>query len=340
MRAPWCADASWAAKYPFDPHSKEYLKSVALDIDEYFSEDLIHVVERGFERALSVTRGPLTSWSSDEAEAIAYFIAALIVRGTENRRLYYMFADAESKRAYAILSRDEPQNVAILARHLGLPMDYSGGSYTMPLLEYMRLSRKFLSPHWKAYYHRVEGGVIFLDRRRAARLVSEASKDAVMRDLEGIEAVPERIREYSRRLIEEVGEDVGGSEAGPARVGPTRDVSKYPPCIRWMLENLPAGIPHFARFTLVTFLGKMGYSIDEIVEVFSRVPDFKPDKTRYQVEHIMGLRGGRKVYEVPSCKTLRSYNLCFPDKLCSRINHPLQYVARVSMLEARRQEGD
>jgi DNA primase large subunit len=324
-------DARWVAKYPFDPHSIEYLREIALDIDEYFSDDLIHVVEYSYSRALSIRSKPRLTWDSDEIEAVSYFLALLIVRGTENRYIYYMFSDAESKRAYALLLFESPENVVRLSRNLGLQAEYVDGEFTLPFFSYASFAYRFPGHHWRAYYSRVSGGRVYLDRRRIARIIAEVCRERVVEEIERVATVPPRIREYSERLLSDLGDVVRRHEESArfAEGVSSRNFGEYPPCMRWMLDNVSTGLPHFARFTLVTFLGKMGFGVDEIIEIFSRVPDFNPEKTRYQVEHILGMRGGRKVYAVPSCRTLKSYSLCFPDSLCEGIKHPLQYVARV-----------
>jgi len=330
-------NAEWAAKYPFDPHSKLYLKKVALDIDEYFSKDLIHVVEHAYKRALSIRNRLKHTWENNELEAISYFIAILIVRGTENRYIYYMYADAESKRAYRILLRDKDESLGILAEHLGLPIKYDNEkrSYRVPFIHYIKLTYRFLSPYWRPYYNLVLKGNILIDKKSAARILSEVSKEIVIDEIDRITFVPDRIMSYSEKLLSELSDIIERIDQSTkiASYISTKNINYYPPCIRWMINNIATGLPHIARFTLVTFLNKMGYSIEEITDLFSRTPDYNMERTKYQVEHICGLRGSRKIYSVPSCRTLKSYNLCFPDNICSFIKHPLQYISRVKKVE-------
>lgn len=320
----------WTAKYPFDPISKEYLKSIAFDVSEYFSEDLIHIVEYAYDRALSikVKRAPI--WDNDEIEAISYFLAVLIIRGTENRYIYWMFADSESKRANKLLSSEDNSAVVGLVKRLGLDVNEVDDRFGIYFLDYIKIASRFSSPSWKAYYYKVNNGYVIIGKRKLVRIVEEIVKERVLDDIERIAGVPQQIMEYSMRLIDDVKdvlEKISKSQE-MKDVIQTKNSKVYPPCIRWMISNIGVGLPHAARFALVTFLSKMGYSLDEIINLFSRVPDFNVERTRYQVEHILGMRGGRKKYSVPSCRTLRSYNLCFPDDICKRLRHPVQYVYR------------
>lgn len=333
-------NSNWVAKYPFDPASKQYLKTVSLDINEYFSEDLIHVIDYSFTRALSIRYGPKYEWENDDLEAISYFIASLIIRGTENRYIYYMYADTESKRAYKLLLREEEDKIANLANHLGIPLNinYELGKYGIPITYYLKVASRFLSPHWKMYYNQVLRGYVYIEKRQIARIISELAKDYIIDDIEKITVIPSKIKQYSKKLLAELSGVLRRIEKSTDIMDyiRTKESKYYPPCIKWMIRNIGSGLPHMARFTLVTFLLKMGYTIDEIVSLFSRTPDYNPERTRYQVEHISGLRGGRKVYAVPSCRTLKSYGLCFPDQICIRIKHPLQYISRIKRIERAR----
>jgi DNA primase large subunit len=98
--------------------------------------------------------------------------------------------------------------------------------------------------------------------------------------------------------------------------------------MRILLQEIKEGkkLTHIGRFALVTYLRVKGWSVEDIINLFRTLPDFKEDITRYQIEHIFGLRGGRKVYSVPSCLTMKVANLCFPESPnCDNIKHPLQF---------------
>jgi DNA primase large subunit len=102
--------------------------------------------------------------------------------------------------------------------------------------------------------------------------------------------------------------------------------SAFPPCIKKMLEQVAANVnlAHSARFALVSFLIQINMSVDQIVGLFNTSPDFDPEKTRYQVEHIAGSSGTK--YKPPSCATMATYGNCpGEDELCRRIRHPLGY---------------
>jgi DNA primase large subunit len=127
-----------------------------------------------------------------------------------------------------------------------------------------------------------------------------------------------------------------------------QDVSKYlPPCIQEILAKIKEGqnLVHTERLGIVWFLNALKYPEEEIINLFSSLPDFNRDKTGYQVRYAI-----KKGYTPYSCKTLKSYNLCtakkYKDKLClkgyfskkydiqKKISHPLFYVQFTQFVSA------
>ncbi|HVN66326.1 MAG TPA: DNA primase regulatory subunit PriL, partial [Methanomicrobiales archaeon] len=110
----------------------------------------------------------------------------------------------------------------------------------------------------------------------------------------------------------------------------------FPPCLQALTGAITAGtnLPHAGRFAIVAFLHNIGMNPVQVMEIFARAPDFDPEKTRYQVEHIFG-RGGTE-YTAPSCATLRTTGFCVNrDSTCERVNHPLTYYR----IKKRREKG-
>jgi DNA primase large subunit len=105
------------------------------------------------------------------------------------------------------------------------------------------------------------------------------------------------------------------------------DAKDYPPCIKHALEEMNNGInlPHSARLMLATYMLTVGKSVNEIVMLFQNAPDYNERITRYQVEHLAGIRGSHKKYSVPSCQKLRNESLCFAIEECNGITSPIQF---------------
>ena len=81
----------------------------------------------------------------------------------------------------------------------------------------------------------------------------------------------------------------------------------------------------------------IGMDLHQIVEVYTRAPDFDIQKTMYQVEHISG-RGGTE-YTPPGCATMKTYGLCVnPDAICKNksVTHPLWYYKQKKKMSAQK----
>ncbi len=132
-----------------------------------------------------------------------------------------------------------------------------------------------------------------------------------------------------------------------------KDVSSsYPPCAKEILKKAQEGqnLTHNERLFIVWFLLAFNYPVDQIVNIFSTLPDFDRGKTEYQVNYAK-----RKGYNPYKCSTLKSFNLClatnYKDDLCLKgyyskkqekeknITHPLSYV-RIAQYRASRKKDN
>jgi DNA primase large subunit len=76
---------------------------------------------------------------------------------------------------------------------------------------------------------------------------------------------------------------------------------------------------------LATYMLAIGKSIEEIIMLFHNAPDYNEKVTKYQIEHLAGLRGSGTKYSVPSCQKLLNQNLCFATEECTGITNPIQF---------------
>ena len=113
----------------------------------------------------------------------------------------------------------------------------------------------------------------------------------------------------------------------------------FPPCIKEILRRADEGqnLNHLERLFLVFFLHALNFPHDDIVNIFSKLPDFDKNKTEYQINFAK-----KKGYSPHACSTLKALNLCpaqkYKDEIClegyyskkqdvqKKISHPLFYV--------------
>ncbi|MEM0005476.1 MAG: hypothetical protein QXJ56_04610 [Ignisphaera sp.] len=99
----------------------------------------------------------------------------------------------------------------------------------------------------------------------------------------------------------------------------------FPPCMQVILRSLTSGenLTHHQRFALATFLINLDIDISELLQIFRSSPDFNERITRYQLEHLAGLRGSKRRYLPYSCSTMKTLNMCNSE--CG-VKNPLQYT--------------
>ena len=98
-------------------------------------------------------------------------------------------------------------------------------------------------------------------------------------------------------------------------------------------------VPHIGRFTLTAFLIQVGMGIDEIVKIYTSTTDFDERITRYQVEHIAGIVGGKTRYKPLNCGNMKTHGLCpGEDKTCMKVKNPLTYYSRILKTSLKREK--
>ena len=182
-------------------------------------------------------------------------------------------------------------------------------------------------PPWKLVNRVVVKGYVMLQKHELARLAEGALRQRILKVCTGhqVSELPKPLEELAIEVLGKLA--VLKPERELPRIAGLH-VDALPPCIKRIYEGALKGenLPHIARFTLATFMLNIGLSVDEVLDLFRRMPDFREDKARYQVEHVAGLRGSKIKYSPPSCRTLRTAGLCTPDgDLCGRVRHPLSY---------------
>jgi DNA primase large subunit len=76
---------------------------------------------------------------------------------------------------------------------------------------------------------------------------------------------------------------------------------------------------------LATYMLSIGKSVDEVILLFKNAPDYNEKITRYQVEHLAGIKGSQIKYSVPTCSKLANENLCYATNDCKGITNPVQF---------------
>ncbi len=355
------AGALHISLYPFLAAASKYVKESGVTLDDLITAVVFERARlRGKERVRealkegTVRKPVIMSTAQAEVELLSYPFARILVSCIGDERLVRRYALSEAKSAYEKLKEDSSSDTDIideLSREFGirvdlvrLPHEQGREQVHLPFVDYLRFTSTLRDKRWKLVNRRLEKGWVKLRRGEFLRIIQEAIYERVKRDLpldvpkalcESLSSYTEDIRqelEVLRRKYDDRGfEPVSGFQV--------RDPRSFPPCIAAILGNLRDGVnvPHTARFAVTAFLLNIGLTGDEIIEIYKNAPDFDEERTRYQVEHIAGDKGGVR-YTTPSCDTMRTYGNCVgSDETCEKVAHPLSYYKL--KLKVKRKEG-
>jgi DNA primase large subunit len=327
------------AKYTFLPQAGEFIRAQGISISDLASSDYEKVVSRAKKRVLEAMKDAKISQaiSDREIEIMSFPVALILVKSTNLEHIMSRFALAEAIRVEQFLKKERNGKIIeeLFKTSLGLELEHNTQNPTLPdfkipLEEYLKRAAQFHKDEWKLVNRIVGGGKVFLVQDDLIRLIREEIRTMIMERLKEV-----KMAKLPESLHEIVGEIIRAAPPPPQSPYAIIHIApeNYPPCVRAALDMLDKGqnVPHYGRFLMATYLLSVGKSVDDIVALFPKAPDFKQNVTRYQVEHLAGLKGGRTRYRVPSCKTLQTHQFCFMDPIkCYQISSPLQYPSRKS----------
>ena len=310
------------AKYPFLKEAQEWVAGRTGTLGQFLSTSYGKIAARnGTRRVIGAITGedPALALGSLEPErdVFSYALARILVSCTKDRALIDRLTRFEATRAWGFLQEEDAAKRAYVAASIGIDPE----ARELPVIEYVELVPQLREDRWRLVNRKVSKGRVKLGEDDLEELIRERIRHVLHRQLplpvpgQVCETLSPLLADISASFQATVMRDFGEVEEGA-----------FPPCLQALVGAIAAGtnLPHAGRFALTAFLHNIGMNVVQIVEIFARAPDFDPEKTRYQVEHICG-RGGTE-YTAPSCATLRTTGFCVKkDSTCERVNHPLSY---------------
>lgn len=323
--------------FPFLKKAQDHIKTRFSSLDSLLKDPKGEaLISRAIERikeAISPKKifAPEISDSVDD-EIAAYALARIIVSCVNDKQLIDRLTRYEAERVYYFLVNEEEWNqnykledtgysrlCITLANELGIQITQD----RMPLTDYVELVSPLHEDRFKLVNRRLARGFVEIKKEERYELLRERTRLIMRHDLP--HKVPSSLCEqlapkvasikkvYQEQMLQQFG---------------AIDESAFPPCIQALVLALTAGtnLTHAGRFTLTTFIHSVGMNVTEIAQMYARSPDFDPEKTMYQVEHITGRGGSGTEYTAPACAAMKTTGLCVNrDKICEYVNHPLNY---------------
>ncbi len=345
------------ARYPFVEDAGNYLKLLDYRLEEFDEPAMSNVIDRATARVTAAIRGMV--YDPDEIagvdeELVSFILACIMVKASKIKALHRRFALSEAKRAEAFLvddlrmcistNKDEMDRIlnnifnGVFAIEVIYSHDYS--TFMIKVEDYLKYATHFHDEYWRLINRVVHKGYVHLSTKDIVRLIRDEIYALIIRRLERInveydhlpEALKRRVNALKGMMLES--DELSSKEYAIERKG-------YPPCILNILKALEQGSnpSHTARVLLATYMLGLGKSVEDVCELFRNAPDYNERITRYQVEHLAGLRGNRVRYSCPSCSKVANQGLCFKNDECNNISNPLQFGRYSSRKRAMDMEG-
>ncbi len=270
-------------------------------------------------------------------EIPSFPIAIMMVASTADSRIKRTYALAEAKRVSRLLKQEDKETIMKIAENFKwklrlIPPQHNLLNYHFALdfTDYIKNAAIMQDKKWKLSNRLLWKGEVFLTKVEVCRLLEEEVRRYIEQKLQvKVKSLPPSITNHINRLKQIFYEKRGKTswEDIPSEI----IIVAYPPCIKKLHETISSGrhISHIGRFTLTTFLINIGMSTENVVDLFRSFADFNERMTRYQVEHLAGLKGSRTKYISPKCDTLRTHGVCpGMDNICRRVRHPLAYYRK------------
>ncbi len=293
------ADLDFAVKYPFTSEAKKAIGEI--EVTDEIMDKAVRLILASLSTGISLKQY-VHDYEKRE-DIAAYALARMILGAMRNRYLTNNFAIAVSKFARKSINYENPENIKRLMDEFGI-RTRENEAY---IVDYLRYTPR--DQHYTIFNREFRRGWVKINESEKRRMIEEAVKKHV-------EHIP---------LLKNPSEQIKNAIISIEKEMPKRErkvqinPGDYPPCIVYLLEEVKKhhNLPHQARFFLAVYLIEAGIKDEQIMSIFSNLPDFNEKISRYQIEHAR-----KHGYTVPSCSTVMSYGLCRAD---CRIRNPINW---------------
>ncbi len=320
-----------------------YIKETHFDLQEFDRTEMEFILNRSFSKIDNFIKNGETDYKLEkfEIEILTFLASLLILKSASIDIITKKFALFESMRFERYLIedlknsfKDEKKRLILLKifKEVFKIDVYSeiviNEFYKIKVIDYIHRSIVFHEEEWKLINRTVKNGYVYLNVNEIVRLFRNELSLLIFDKIKNMKLVtfPDRVLKKSQNL-----KIYWDSINKRSKVfNHVNKNSTTPPCIDHIYKVLNNGenLPHSARLLLATFLLFSEKNIEEIIEIFKKLPDYNEQITRYQLEHLSGKKGSSKKYFVPSCEKIKIQNLCYETIVCKGIINPIQLLRK------------
>jgi DNA primase large subunit len=329
--------SDWA-KYPFVSQASEHVRLLDIyRIENLEDDEKKFIIKRAEERVEEALKNdpPKVEYHQreDEIELLSFPVAVMFVTASNNDYLKRRYALAEGRRAADLLQKEkDKQKILDITSAFKWRIELNQKTidnrvfeYALFFTDFLRNVGNFHEKEWKLVNRVMLGGKVLLTKHDVARLLQEEIRKYIERKFET--DIRDKIPESIIARIDKLVADYSSSLEEDQIKFPEEVIDEaFPPCVFELFEAAKSGshISHMGRFTLASFLLRIGMDSNDILILFSSMSDFNELLTRYQINHIAGSRGSRTGYLPPGCDALRTHGICKGiSKSCKGIKNPI-----------------
>jgi len=341
-------------RYPWLPSLEKLYSDIALKDPIDFINDLF-TSENYFlyDRILEFFKGAFEKieqfsyYKDDEINIYLYLLLKILLFILDNNQISNRIAELYSKITYSELNKENESNLYYIYHDLNLDVVYEQEpfiykkrilkdqielmqtNFKIYFIDYLKLSSHLRDDYRKLVNNALSNGYVYIKPMQLNRLIQEYVRNKILdktqADSKSLNNFKEKLFENQKikDLYDEISADWEKKKqlfdySIEIEFKDGKDLSEiFPPCVKEILSKAQEGqnLIHTERLYILWFLNALNYPEEKIINVFSTLPDFDEEKTRYQVRYAM-----KKGYKPYSCQSLKSMNLCMAkksnDELC------------------------
>lgn len=314
----------FAQKFPYTEKSKNILKEINIDFDEISEQAMkraaLLILKANSNKEYEVD---LSSNSREllKNEIVAFPIAKLLISTMQIPNLFEKFSLIIAKKTFTYLVEDDDAKEICLelADDFKLKYDLSDIEFiSIDLIDY--LNNYFIFSESKLINKKIIGGKVYLNVNDFARFLSEKAYKKVFDSLPiSKENIPKKFLKLSKNIEGQLS-NIQQKHFDEKIIGKVTP-NYFPPSIKRIYENGLAGqkINHYERLTIGGFLRQVGMTPEQIIQFFSKAPNYKKQLTEYHVKRIF-----ESELSAPGYAKMNEYGIIIEQEE-KKFKHPLQY---------------
>jgi DNA primase large subunit len=258
-----------------------------------------------------------------------YPLSKIILSIIDNTPLLQSFANYYQKRfLYFSKKETNPEIINDLATDIcpNIQFDSKKEQYYIALIDLLTLD---LGEDYKLQYTNLkEGNIFFINKEQLLEFLAVVLKKRILRTTEvNKKELPKVYLEISEDIKKKFQSTQKEREDFDYRFSGKLSNNDFPPCFDKLYNDLLSGkkLSHIGNYHLAVFLAGVGYSYEDIINIYKHAPNFDERIAGYQIKKIL-----EKKYSIANCETLKSNDLCVFD---CKVKHPLQLLKRKNLTE-------